>query len=456
MALTAGQINVGNYPQPDYSGVVQSARSAAAQGAEGISKAIGVVTDYAKEQKALAQKDKEMAAKIKGTISLLDNAKALYPDFAERIDATKLQLSDPSLSNLDKLGIAGNVEGSLNMMVTKGSDVMKARLIEAQIDEAKAGRAPKTEFTTLVDPKTGQEIPVIINFATNEATPVTAGNMPTTQPPSRTQVVQQNEQQLGDPPVMAYTREGKEIPVGESKPLPPLPSGEEQVSYQGQVYTLDRSVLPPKNQAGETRGLAINQAANLSTPSQFVAPGSEKKKLELQKLALEISNLQSGDKTKDTELLRQKREADLEGVLRKNRTEKALEESGQAKTPKKLQEIETATSEYDSGATQKAVNRLNAQGITYMGMPISTETIEGVLGTKESRAKEAQAVVEQSQAESQQELEAEQPMVQPTAQPQSYSASQQGVLDALRKANPNKSDSALIGAAQKNNLWPNQ
>ena len=453
MALTAGQINVGNYPQPDYRGVVQSAQSAAAQGAEGISKAIGVVTDYAKEQKALAQKDKEMAAKIKGTMSLLDNAKALYPDFAQQIESTKLQLSDPSLSNLDKSAVSDRVTDSLNLITSQGMDKAKIRLMEAQAAEASAGRAPKTEFTTVVN-RAGQEVPVIINHATGKITQVTNEDVPETQLPAVTQVDQQDG--LGAPPVMACTTEGDEIPLSESTRLQPLPSGEERVSYQGKEYTLDRSVLPPKDQAGEARGTAINQAANLPTTPQFVAPGSEKKKLELKKLALEIADLQSGNKTRDTELLRKKREADLEGVLRKNRTEKALEESGQAKTPKKLQEIETATSEYDSGATQKAVNRLNAQGITYMGMPISTETIEGVLGTKESRAKEAQAVVEQSQAESQQELEAEQPMVQPTAQPQSYSASQQGVLDALRKANPNKSDSALIGAAQKNNLWPNQ
>ena len=122
MALTAGQINVGNYPQPDYSGVVRSAQMAAEQGARGISQAIGVVTDYAKEQKALAQKDKEMAARIKGTVSLLDNAKALYPDLANQIETTKLQLVDPSLSNLDKLGIAGQSENILNMIIKKGTE----------------------------------------------------------------------------------------------------------------------------------------------------------------------------------------------------------------------------------------------------------------------------------------------------------------------------------------------
>jgi|688.fasta_scaffold528968_1 hypothetical protein len=80
------------------------------------------IVDYAKQQKDLAQKDKEMAAKIKGTLSLLDNAKALYPNFAERIDATKLQLSDPSISTLDKLGIAGQSENILNMIIRKGTE----------------------------------------------------------------------------------------------------------------------------------------------------------------------------------------------------------------------------------------------------------------------------------------------------------------------------------------------
>ena len=113
---------MGNYPQPDYSGVVRSAQMAAEQGARGISQAIGVVTDYAKEQKELAKKDKEMAARIKGTVSLLDNAKALYPDLANQIETTKLQLVDPSLSNLDKLGIASQSENILNMIIRKGTE----------------------------------------------------------------------------------------------------------------------------------------------------------------------------------------------------------------------------------------------------------------------------------------------------------------------------------------------
>jgi hypothetical protein len=107
---------------PNYA-VANAANQQFADQQQGIFKGLEKkVTDYAQEQKALAQKDKEMAAKIKGTISLLDNAKALYPDLAKQIDSTRLQLSDPSLSNLDKLGIAGQSENILNMIIRKGTE----------------------------------------------------------------------------------------------------------------------------------------------------------------------------------------------------------------------------------------------------------------------------------------------------------------------------------------------
>tara|TARA_R110000868_G_scaffold30746_3_gene113388 strand:- start:1336 stop:3036 length:1701 start_codon:yes stop_codon:yes gene_type:complete len=147
------------------------------QGLQNISKGI---EDYAKQQKDLAQKDKEMAAKIKGTMSLLDNAKALYPDFAERIDSTKLQLSDPSLSNLDKIGIAGNVENSLNMFAQHGTEGVKTRLMEAQIkqSQAQANIAGRTETEGVVNGKVvkgytdlqnGQFIPFAIGSSANNS-----------------------------------------------------------------------------------------------------------------------------------------------------------------------------------------------------------------------------------------------------------------------------------------------
>ena len=111
-----------NTSVPNY-GVVNAANLQAFQGAqEGLQGAISGFVNRENEQKDLIKKDKEMAAKIKGTLSLLDNAKALYPDLANQIETTKLQLVDPSLSNLDKLGIAGQSENILNMIIKKGTE----------------------------------------------------------------------------------------------------------------------------------------------------------------------------------------------------------------------------------------------------------------------------------------------------------------------------------------------
>jgi hypothetical protein len=84
------------------------------------------------DQKELAKKNKEMAAKIKGTMSLLDNAKGIYTEFAPQIDAMKVQLADPSISNLDKAALSDSVTNSLNMFATQGTERVKNKLMEAQ------------------------------------------------------------------------------------------------------------------------------------------------------------------------------------------------------------------------------------------------------------------------------------------------------------------------------------
>lgn len=133
---------------PDYSVANQANQQFAAQ-QQGIFTGLEKqATDYVKEQKDLAQKDKEMAAKIKGTLSLLDNAKALYPSFAQQIDATKLQLSDPGMSNLDKTAIAGQVENSLNMMTGESEMRLKERIARYGGRSASSYEMKKTSIPT--------------------------------------------------------------------------------------------------------------------------------------------------------------------------------------------------------------------------------------------------------------------------------------------------------------------
>ena len=239
----------------------------------------GAITDYNKEQKALAQKDKEMAAKIKGTLSLLDNAKALYPDFAERIDATKLQLSDPSLSNLDKIGIAGQVENSLNMMTAKGTEATKTALQIAEMQQRErmagsgAGPKAKMEPRTLYDAQLGRNVEGLINMETGEFKPIVpVGEAPMpmeeTGMPSEAMPVS-GQSSLGLPPVMAPTMEGPEIPLNESQVIKALENGDEVRMYQGKQYVVPApSVLPPVSQTEGVQPSPIAGAAALpvSTP----------------------------------------------------------------------------------------------------------------------------------------------------------------------------------------------
>jgi hypothetical protein len=211
----------------------------------------GAITDYQKEQKALAQKDKEMAAKIKGTISLLDNAKALYPDFAERIDATKLQLVDPSLSSLDKLGIAGNVEGSLNMMVTKGSDAMKNKLLEAQIGnyETQSRTAGRTPMRGVVNGKVVEGFGDVVN---GKFTPFETGQQDQFGSTTTT------GQNLGAPPMDIPITTGQNVPENEATII----NNGKQVVWKGVTYDVDSGVLGPKDQSA-----AISAAQNMNIPS---------------------------------------------------------------------------------------------------------------------------------------------------------------------------------------------
>ncbi|TFH50937.1 MAG: hypothetical protein E4G89_02500 [Methanothrix sp.] len=128
MALIAGQVPVSGYKSPDYSVAAQAAGAVGALPYQMISSIAG---DYVKEQKDMAQKEKEMAAQIKASMSLLDSVKAIYPDFADQVDSTKMQLSDPSISSLDKMAIASNIEGVLNMMRTERQQQLSNSSYEA-------------------------------------------------------------------------------------------------------------------------------------------------------------------------------------------------------------------------------------------------------------------------------------------------------------------------------------
>ena len=245
----------------------------------------GAITDYGKEQKALAQRDKEMAAKIKGTLSLLDNAKALYPDFAQQIDSTKLQLSDPSLSNLDKIGIAGQVENSLNMMTAKGTEATKTALQIAEMQQRErmagsgAGPKAKTEIRTMYDAQLGRNVEGLINMDTGEFKPIAPmgeAPMPMDESGMPSEAIPVSGQpSLGAPPIMAPTIEGPEIPLNESQVIKTLENGDEVRMYQGKQYVVPSpSVLPPVSKVEGVQPSPITGAAALPVSSPQVQQDS--------------------------------------------------------------------------------------------------------------------------------------------------------------------------------------
>ncbi len=177
MALTGGQVPVSGYQTPDYSGAVKAAGALGAMPSQMVT---GFIADY----KDLAKKDKEMSARIKGTITLLDNAKGIYADFAPQIENMKSQLSDPSLSNTDKVILSEQVGNTLNMFAQHGTEGVKNKLAEAQILQtnaeiaranAQTEAAGRTPMTGVVN---GKVVEGYGDIRTGTFTPFTMSNQP--------------------------------------------------------------------------------------------------------------------------------------------------------------------------------------------------------------------------------------------------------------------------------------
>lgn len=212
---------------PDYSGVNRANEQFGQAQRQVLSDVEKKVTDYTKEQKDLAQKDKEMAAKIKGTMSLLDNAKGIYTEFAPQIDAMKTQLSDPSISNLDKSALSEQVTNSLNMFAAQGTEGVKKQLMEAQIAQAKAqtDAAGKTQMQGVVN---GKVVEGIGNALTGEFTPYVTGKQP----------LQFKSTAFGRSSIDPTTK--KEIESGQFKKM----NGDENVGSGGIQYAGPSSQTP--------------------------------------------------------------------------------------------------------------------------------------------------------------------------------------------------------------------
>jgi hypothetical protein len=126
MALTAGQINPALYPQPDYSGVVQSARLRA-QEMSNIGASIGnAITNFGEENKRINQE-------IARGKSALKFAKANYPELADRIDEIGNIFSDPNVSKADQAAAGSQMGDFVTAMIRRQEFDKEVSLKESEL-----------------------------------------------------------------------------------------------------------------------------------------------------------------------------------------------------------------------------------------------------------------------------------------------------------------------------------
>jgi hypothetical protein len=139
MAIIGGQINPAYYPQPDYSGVVRSAQMQS-QGIANIGQQIGgAIKQYGDDEKTI-KKSAQMAKSIRDAI----------PELADMANNSLEQLSNPDLSQRDRLAIAEGIQDSLKIGVmgleNKRSNAMMQ--LEAAKIAAAANKEPQGTFMT--------------------------------------------------------------------------------------------------------------------------------------------------------------------------------------------------------------------------------------------------------------------------------------------------------------------
>ena len=116
MALFGGQVQNAPYQSLDYSGAVAAAKDLAMTRAQGITGAVGQVTDYFKQQG-----DKKKL--IKQSDSQIDAALKLFPELSPALQGIRDQIKDENISLDDRALLAANSQDSitnaLNIMKTK-------------------------------------------------------------------------------------------------------------------------------------------------------------------------------------------------------------------------------------------------------------------------------------------------------------------------------------------------
>ena len=156
MALIGGQINTSNYPQPDYSGVVNAGQMQA-QGLANIGAGIGKVIDnfsqVKKEQKKVDAYNKASAKSIEAAITLGESYK--IKGVKETLNPFLESYNDPNLSPIEKAALLdegkamipnvfGRFDRNQAMLIEQAQNEAATNAAKARA-EAAAGAAPPIE-----------------------------------------------------------------------------------------------------------------------------------------------------------------------------------------------------------------------------------------------------------------------------------------------------------------------
>jgi hypothetical protein len=173
MALIAGQINPANYPQPNYSGVVQSAQMQAREMANigaGIGGAIREFGEAKKEQKKVDAYNKASAKAIEAAITLggsygITGAEKTLRPFLEAYN-------DPSLSPIEKAALLDEGKGMIPNVFgrfdAKQADAIQRAQLDARNDpSSRSVNLQQGEITETIDGK-AYKVPITFNPATGE------------------------------------------------------------------------------------------------------------------------------------------------------------------------------------------------------------------------------------------------------------------------------------------------
>ena len=173
MALIGGQINPALYPQPDYSGVVESARRRS-QGMADLGASIGgVIKDFReakKEQKKVDADNKASAKAIESAITLADSYKITGAE--ETLRPFLEAYNDPSLSPIEKAALLDEGKGMIPNVFGR-FDARQADAIQMAQLNARNAPSPRSvnlqqgEITEIINGKP-YKIPTTFDPSTGE------------------------------------------------------------------------------------------------------------------------------------------------------------------------------------------------------------------------------------------------------------------------------------------------